>query len=106
MKTDRKIRAEMTPDGAVTWHDTNPELGEQHKHLGTTLPEGPLAGLSGRQDSTTRHSGKTKEDENTDPPIRHGLGRFGSTLEQHNRAVHEHRNTRRHPPEPDIEPPF
>ncbi|MDO4685103.1 MAG: HNH endonuclease signature motif containing protein, partial [Corynebacterium sp.] len=43
MKTDRKLRATITPDGAVTWFDTDPSIGEEHRNLGTTLPEGPLA---------------------------------------------------------------
>ncbi|MDO4687275.1 MAG: HNH endonuclease [Corynebacterium sp.] len=106
MKTDRRIRAEITPDGAVTWYDTNPDIGKEHQHLGTTQPEGPLAGLVGRTDSNTRHSGKTSKDDDTRPPTRHGKGRFGSTFDQHNANIHKKRNEHRYPPEPYPDPPF
>ncbi|MDO4687293.1 MAG: HNH endonuclease signature motif containing protein [Corynebacterium sp.] len=46
MKADQKVHVEMTPDGAATWRST--------KRLGATVPEGPLAGLTGRADSNTR----------------------------------------------------
>lgn len=81
-KTDRRVRATMNTKGHVTWHRANGAF------IGTTLPKGPLAGLEGLIGGiTTRHSGKTEKDDNTNPPIRNGLGRWGYTLEQKRRRI-------------------
>ncbi|WP_156907721.1 HNH endonuclease signature motif containing protein [Corynebacterium freiburgense] len=106
MKTDRKLHAEITPHGHVKWEDTDPKVGEEQRDLGVTLPEGPLAGLTGIP-MPPRHSRKTKQDDNTDPPIRHGMGRFGSTFDQYNARIHELRNQHRTAPDqPPEDPPF
>ncbi|WJZ01544.1 HNH endonuclease signature motif containing protein [Corynebacterium freiburgense] len=102
MKTDRKLRAHITPNGHVSWEDTDPRIGKSQRNLGITLPEGPLAGLCGLP-MPPRHSGKTPEDDNTTPPIRHGMGRFGNTFDQYNAHIHDLRNLHRTPP-PDQPP--
>ncbi|WJZ02937.1 HNH endonuclease signature motif containing protein [Corynebacterium freiburgense] len=105
MKTDRKLHASITPDGHVAWEDTDPDATNPAKHLGVTLPEGILAGLTGIP-MPPRHSGKTEADDNTNPPGRHGMGRFGSTFDQYNARVHEQRNQNRTPPDQPPEAPF
>lgn len=81
-KTDRRVRATMTTAGHVTWTRADGTL------IGTTVPQGPLAGIEGIVGGiTTRHSGKTEKDDNTAPPINNGLGRWGYTLEQKNNRI-------------------
>ncbi|WP_156907763.1 HNH endonuclease signature motif containing protein [Corynebacterium freiburgense] len=103
LKTDRKISATMTADGAVGWKDNTPAIGPEHQNLGTTLPEGPLAGITGKLDIKTIQSPQKLA-----PPSRHGMGRFGTTFDNFNHNIHLQRNTRRQipEPEPDDPPPF
>ncbi|MDO4685033.1 MAG: HNH endonuclease signature motif containing protein [Corynebacterium sp.] len=96
-KTDRRVRATMTIDGAVTWHRADGTL------IATTLPAGPLAGINGIVGGiTTRHSGKTSADDNTNPPINNGLGRWGYTLAQKQQRIRKRIEQTAEPPD---EPP-
>ncbi|WJZ03179.1 HNH endonuclease signature motif containing protein [Corynebacterium freiburgense] len=110
LKTDRKVTAHMDSDGAVTWQDTDPKIGKEYQNLGTTFPEGPLAGLcSHPTHNVTRHSGKTTADDNTSPPIRRGMGRFGTTIDANNETIRQSRQAERErhvDPEDDTPPPF
>ena len=104
MKTDRKLAAFMTTSGICTWFDTSHPSGELI-NLGTTMPEGALAGIAGPVPPPFAH-GNTRPT-NVGPPIREGLGRFGITLENKNRKIREKRKQRRKPLKvDDEEPPF
>ncbi|MDO5077194.1 HNH endonuclease signature motif containing protein [Corynebacterium sp.] len=81
-KTDRRVRAVMDALGSVTWFHADGTL------IGTTTPNGPLAGIEGLTGGiTTRHSGHTPHDGNTNPPGNNGIGRWGYTLAQKNRRI-------------------
>lgn len=102
MKTDRRVFSEMSIDAAVTWRD--PETNEV---IATTVPEGPLAGISGTLEGiTTRHSGKTKDDDNIAPPKNDGRGNWGYTWDSKNQRIRTQRNERRKQAAEDLEPPF
>ncbi|MDO4685793.1 MAG: HNH endonuclease signature motif containing protein [Corynebacterium sp.] len=98
-KTDRRVRATMTKNGHVTWYTANGTL------IATTIPTGPLAEIEGLERGiTTRHSGKTPADDNTNPPTNNGLGRWGYTIFQKRNRIRKRRDQNRPPPEP--EPPL
>ncbi|MDO5077384.1 HNH endonuclease signature motif containing protein [Corynebacterium sp.] len=102
MKTDRRVLAVADLDGSITWTDAETQVC-----LGTTVPEGPLAGIYGIEKGiVTRHSGKTPADDNTDPPVQNGRGNWGYSWVQKNRRVRRRRDERRTPPPPSNEPPF
>lgn len=100
-KTDRRVHATMTATGEVTWYRADGSL------IATTVPTGPLAHVAGIKGGiTTRHSGKTANDDNTEPPQRDGLGRWGYTIEQkqqriRNEIAQHNKRVAQQPPPPD-----
>lgn len=101
MKTDRRVAATGSIDGTITW--TDPETDEI---IGVVTPDGPLAGIQGGIEGiTTRHSGKTPADDNTDPPEHDGRGNWGYTWSHKNTRTRNHRDQQRPTPPPDNEPP-
>lgn len=95
-KTDRRVRATMRIDGAVTWHHADGTL------IATTVPTGQLAGVLGiRKGINTRHSDKTPADDNTSPPKNNGIGRWGYTLAQKHERIRKRVQLRSEEPPPD-----
>lgn len=109
-KTDRRIQATMNTQGHVTWYHADGTL------IATTKPQGLLPNITGTQQGIdTRHSKKSPAYDNTNQPIRNGLGRWGSTLRQQIQRARKHRDRRPKPKSPitlqpstelELNPPF